>query len=74
MFYPDAQNLYQLPTVYLSLADIFNLYLFVGGCCLDISRFYEEQCLSCSESVWPAYRGVNTICTTVFQTTVTAPL
>ena len=59
VFNPVAPYGYLLPTVYLFMADIVNLDLFVCGCrtcvCLDITRFYyEEQRQPSSESAWPA--------------------
>ena len=49
---------YLLYIVYLLLADIANPDLFVSGCrtwiCLDITRFYDEQCQPSNGSVWPA--------------------
>ena len=70
------------------MANIANPDLFACSCwtwiILDIACFYEEQCQPSSESAWPACPnndksethfwgwGVNTICTAVCQTTVTA--
>ena len=48
VFNPVAPYGYLLPTVHLFMADITNPDLFECGCrtwiCLNITRFYEEQC------------------------------
>ena len=53
-----AHQGYLLPTRYLYMAHITNLDLFVCGCrtsiCLNITRFYEEQCQPSIGSVWVA--------------------
>ena len=58
MFNHVAPYRYLLPTVYLFVADIANPDLFVCCCrtwiCLDIARFYEEQCQPSSVSTWLA--------------------
>ena len=53
--HPVAPYRYLLPTVYLFVADIVNLELFscVTWICLNITRFYEEQCQPSSGAVWP---------------------
>ena len=47
-----------VPTVYLFMADIANPELFVCVCrtwiCLDITRFYEEQCQLSNGTAGPA--------------------
>ena len=71
-----APHGYLLHTVYF-MADTSNPDLFVCGCrtwiCLDITRFYEEQCQPSSGSAWLACPkngklvagGFDTICTAV---------
>ena len=70
VFNPIAPYRYLLPTVYLSVADIVNMELLACGCrtwiCLNIARFYEEQCQPSSGFAWP-YGPKNTICTAVCQ-------
>ena len=80
------------PTVVLSVADFASLDLFVCGCrtwiCIEIDRFYGEQCHPPSGSAWPACpengisvprwgggRGgvIDTICTVVAKTAVISP-
>ena len=54
VFNPVAPYRYLLPNVYSLVAYIKNPDLFVCGCgtwfCLDIARFYEEQCQPSSGS------------------------
>ena len=48
---------YMFPNVYLFVVDIMNLDLCVccqTWMCLDITRFYEEQCQPFSGCTWPA--------------------
>ena len=89
MFNPVAPYRYQLPNLYLSVADIANPDLFTCGgrtwINLDIVRFSEEHCQPSSESAWPACQktvieppllragGVDKICSGWCHMTVTVP-
>ena len=79
VFNPVAPYRYLLPNLHLFVEDIANPDLFVCGCrtciCLDISRFYEEQCQPSIRSAFPKKDkssspllragGFDTICTAV---------
>ena len=89
MFNHVAPYRYLLHNLYFSVADIANPDLFACGSrtwiSLDIVRFYEEHCQPSSGFAWLACQktvieptllgagGVDTICTGVCQTAVTAP-
>ena len=87
IFNPVAPYQYLIPTIYVSVADIANLELLECSCriwiSLDITHFYERQCLpsrgrmacaqKCKLGLHCRAEGVDAVCTSACQTTVTAP-